>query len=103
MHIVTNRVFVGSDWEQEFEARFRSRAGQIDKQPGFLRMLILKPLANGLPYVVHTEWENQDAFQKWVASEDFKLAHKNPLPQEAFTQDGSLEQHQVIISAESDV
>jgi hypothetical protein len=31
------------------------------------------------PYVVLTTWKDQQAFQDWVGSEDFKVAHQNPL------------------------
>ena len=99
MYVVTNRVFVHADWQQEFEERFQKRAGQIDKQPGFIRMQILQPRSNNAPYVVYTEWQDEAAFKQWLASEDFKEAHKNPLPEEAFSQKGALEQHSVIISA----
>ena len=77
MYVVTNRVFVHADWQQEFEERFQKRAGQIDKQPGFIRMQILQPRSNNAPYVVYTEWQDE----------------------EAFSQKGALEQHSVIISA----
>ena len=99
MHIVTNRVFVNSDWQDEFEQRFQSRAGKIEQQPGFCRMQILRPLSADTPYIVYTEWENEQAFKNWVGSEDFKAAHQNPMPEEAFSQKGALEQHSVIISA----
>ncbi|MDW3095742.1 MAG: antibiotic biosynthesis monooxygenase family protein [Gammaproteobacteria bacterium] len=101
MFVVTNRVFVHPDWHQEFENRFQKRSGQIDKQPGFKRMQILKPQSNEVPYVVYTEWDNEAAFKNWVGSEDFKLAHKNPMPEDAFTKKGSLEQHTIIISAKA--
>ena len=101
MHVVTNRVFVHPDWQQEFELRFQKRAGQIDKQPGFIRMSILKPCSEESPYVVYTEWKSQSEFQNWIGSEDFKDAHKNPMPEEAFTEKGMLEQHTIIISAEA--
>lgn len=100
MHVVTNRVFVHPDWQQEFENRFQQRAGQIEKQTGFKRMQILKPLSDELPYIVYTEWNDESAFKAWVGGDDFKLAHKNPMPEEAFTKKGALEQHTVIISAE---
>ena len=99
MHVVTNRVYVHPDWHQEFEQRFQKRAGQIDKQAGFKRMQILKPVSDNAPYVVYTEWENEQAFKQWVGSDDFKLAHQNPMPEEAFTHKGALEQHSVIIQA----
>ena len=99
MHIVTNRVYVTPEWQQTFEQRIENRAGQIDQQPGFRRMQILKPVSDQTPYVVYTEWENEQAFKNWVGSDDFKLAHQNPLPKEAFSQEGGLEQHTLIISA----
>ena len=99
MHVVTNRVFVHPDWHEEFEQRFKNRAGQIDKQEGFIRMQILKPCSDDAPYLVHTEWESEEAFKNWIGSEDFKTAHQNPMPEEAFSAKGALEQHTVIIEA----
>ena len=101
MHIVSNRVYVHPDWCEQFEQRFQKRAGQIDKQAGFIRMQILRPVSADAPYIVYTEWQNESAFKNWVGSEDFKLAHQNPLPEEAFNREGSLEQHTLIISAEA--
>lgn len=102
MYVVTNRVFVASDWAQEFEDRFAKRAGQIEKQSGFKHMQILKPASEDTPYVVYTEWEDEAAFRNWVGSEDFKIAHQNPMPEEAFTAKGGLEQHTIIISAQAE-
>ena len=99
MHIVTNRVYVHPDWQQEFEQRFEKRVGQIEQQAGFRRMQILRPVSDQTPYLVYTEWEDEQAFKNWVGSDDFKLAHQNPLPEQAFSQEGSLEQHTLFISA----
>jgi len=101
MFVVTNRVFVHPDWHTEFENRFQKRSGQIDKQRGFKRMQILKPQSSDAPYIVYTEWQDESAFKNWVGSDDFKLAHQNPMPEEAFTKKGALEQHTVIINAEA--
>lgn len=101
MFVVANRVPVASGWEETFEERFRQRAGQIDKQPGFVRMQILKPQSEGSPYVVLTTWQDRASFDAWVGSEDFKLAHRNPMPKEAFDGESKLEMHEVIIDAES--
>lgn len=99
MFIVANRIPVAQDWQDEFEKRFRQRAGQIDQQPGFVSMQILKPVSDDAPYVVLTSWQDEAAFQGWINSEDFKLAHQNPLPREAFTGKPVMEKHQVIISS----
>ena len=101
MYVVANRVFVAPGWVEQFEERFRRRAGQVDKQEGFVRMQILRPVDNKSPYVVLTAWQDEAAFNRWVGSEDFKLAHQNPLPKEAFSGEGALERYEVVISAEA--
>ena len=102
MFIVTNRIPVAAGWEDEFEQRFRNRAGQIDKQPGFVKMQILKPQSDNTPYLVQTTWVDKTAFEQWVGSDDFKLAHANPLPKEATKETGGgIEMFEVVISAEA--
>lgn len=101
MFIVANRVPIASGFEETFEERFRQRAGQIDKQAGFMRMQILRPESNDSPYVVLTTWQDKASFEAWVGSDDFKLSHSNPMPKEAFDGDSKLEMHEVIIDAES--
>ena len=103
MFIVANRVPVASGFEEMFEERFRQRAGQIDKQKGFVRMQILRPDEKDVPYIVLTTWQDKASFQGWVGSEDFKLAHSNPMPKEAFDGEGKLEMHEVIIDAASEL
>ena len=98
-YVVANRVFVKPEYHQEFENRFRQRTGQINNQPGFVRMEILKPHSDDTPYVVMTHWENEQVFQNWVGSDDFKLAHSNPMPKDAFFDGGGIEQYEVIISS----
>jgi len=103
MFVVTNRVPVESGWREKFEDRFRQRAGQVDKQPGFLRMEIMRPVDDNTPYLVMTVWRDEQAFLDWVESEDFKLAHKNPLPKEAYkATGGGMEQHTIIVSASAE-
>jgi len=103
MFVVTNRIPVASGWENEFEQRFRNRAGQINKQPGFVSMQILKPSSDETPYIVMTTWQSKAAFDQWVGSEDFRLAHANPLPDEATEESGgAIEMFDLIISAKTD-
>ncbi len=98
-YVVANRVFVKQEYSQEFEVRFKKRSGQIDKQAGFVRMEVLKPRSKETPYIVLTHWEDEQAFHNWVGSDDFKVAHQNPMTKEAFLDGGGLEQHEVIISS----
>jgi heme-degrading monooxygenase HmoA len=101
-YVVANRVFVKQPYAEEFEQRFRSRAGQINQQPGFVSMEVLKPRSENTPYVVLTHWENEQAFQNWVGSEDFRHAHRNPMDKNAFLEGGGLEQYEVIVSSTGD-
>jgi heme oxygenase (mycobilin-producing) len=48
-----------------------------------------------------TTWQDKAAFEGWVGSEDFRTAHANPMPKEAFDGEGAIEMHEVIISAEA--
>lgn len=72
-YMVNNRIHVTPGYEEEFEARFRARAGEIDKQPGFVAMRVLRPQGNQAPYVVETEWENQEAFGDGGGIEQFEV------------------------------
>ncbi len=100
-YVVANRVSVKAEYRVEFEARFQKRAGEVDKQPGFVRMEILRPVSENGVYVVLTHWLDQAAFEAWMKSDDFKAAHTNPLPKEAFGEGGGLERHEVVISADA--
>lgn len=100
MYIVTNRIPVAKDYVDMFQERFRNRAGQIDKQPGFVRMQVLKPDMPDTPYLVQTTWQDKAAFEAWVGSEDFKTAHSNPMPKEAFDGEGRIEMFEVLIASE---
>jgi len=101
-YVVANRVFVKQQYTEEFEQRFKNRAGQINQQPGFVLMEILKPQSEETPYVVLTHWQSEQAFQNWVGSEDFKLAHQNPMSKDAFLEGGGIEQYEVVISSADD-
>jgi len=101
VYIVTNRVPVVEDYVETFEQRFRARAGQIDKQPGFVHMQVLRPDTPDTPYLVQTTWADRQAFEAWIGSDDFKLAHSNPMPKEAFSGEGRIERFEVVIDSGS--
>jgi len=101
-YVVANRVFVKQAFTQEFEQRFKKRSGQINQQPGFVLMEVLKPQSEKTPYVVLTHWQNEQAFHNWVGSDDFKLAHQNPMAKDAFLEGGGIEQYEVVVSSATD-
>ncbi|WP_462319839.1 antibiotic biosynthesis monooxygenase family protein [Halochromatium sp.] len=101
MFCVMNRVPVAPEWREAFEERFRKRAGQVELQAGFVRMAVLRPTSDETPYVVETLWQDQGAFEAWIGSEDFKQAHANPLPKEAYNGEGKIETFDVVVSADA--
>ncbi len=101
MFCVMNRVPVAAEWREAFEERFRQRAGQVERQAGFVRLAVLRPTSEGTPYVVQTLWQDQKAFEAWIGSEDFKQAHANPLPREAYNGEGKIESFELVVSADT--
>ena len=99
MIVVTNRIKVAEGYEDEFEERFRSRLGLVDRMPGFIRNEVLRPII-GDCYVVKTYWESREAFEAWKESDSFKKAHSRPVPEGMFLAPGVVEIHEVIISTE---
>jgi heme-degrading monooxygenase HmoA len=110
MFIVTNRIPVSPDFETEFEDRFRKRAHLIDREPGFIRNLVLRPVKRRFNhqtgaweekeeqgfYLVQTHWESEQAFWDWTRSESFRAAHSNRPPAEMFAGPNVLEIHEVV-------
>jgi heme-degrading monooxygenase HmoA len=101
MFVVMNRISVNPAFADTFEERFRNRAGQVDKMPGFVRNLVLRPAAPEDPYVVMTMWESQQAFEAWTQSDAFKQGHarSGTLPKEAFRGPTRLEMFEAFLDS----
>jgi heme-degrading monooxygenase HmoA len=103
MFVVMNRIPVNPEYAEQFEERFRSRAGEVDKMKGFIRNQVLKPATPDNPYIVMTFWESQADFEAWVNSEAFQKGHakSSTLPREAFSGPSKLESFDVILDTGS--
>ncbi len=101
MITVANRIYVASEYQDEFEERFRSRARLVDGMPGFISNQVLRPVNEDDPYVVLTFWESRKDFENWVESEEFRKGHaqSGTLPEEAFTQSNKLELYEVFLDS----
>ena len=99
MFVVMNRIPINPDYAEQFEERFRSRAGEVDKMQGFVRNQVLRPADPEAPYIVLTFWESKADFENWVNSEAFRKGHarSGSLPQEAFRGRSKLESFEVIL------
>jgi len=98
MITVANRIYVHREYGEAFEARFRERAGLVDKMPGFVSNVVLRPVNEGDPYVVFTVWQGREDFLNWVRSDEFVKGHaqSGTLPKEAFAGPNKLEMHEVL-------
>ncbi len=98
MITVANRIYVKPDFAEAFEARFRERAGLVDKMPGFISNQILRPVNEEDPYVVFTTWKSRPDFLNWVRSDKFVKGHaqSGTLPKDAYSRSNVLEMHEVI-------
>jgi heme oxygenase (mycobilin-producing) len=73
--VVFNNIPVTDEGRPIFEYRFKNRSKQIENEPGFLAIRVLRPLSSNT-YIVLTVWENETAFSDWKNSPSFKGAHK---------------------------
>ena len=77
MIVVMNRIPVKREYWEAFEERFRNRLGEVDRFPGFIRNMVLRPATEDNPYfVIMTFWESREAFEAWTESEAFQRGHK---------------------------
>ena len=99
MYVVMNRIPVNPEYAEQFEERFRNRAGEVDKMEGFVRNQVLRPVNPDDPYIVMTYWESKANFEAWVNSEAFQKGHakSGTLPHDAFKGHSKLESFDVIL------
>jgi heme oxygenase (mycobilin-producing) len=73
--VVFNNIPVTDEGRPIFEYRFKNRSKQIENEPGFLAIRVLRPLSSNT-YIVLTVWESETDFSNWKNSSSFKGAHK---------------------------
>lgn len=75
MFVAINYISCEEHYRQRFEELFSSRAGAIDKMPGFRRMHVLRPHDDSA-YLVVSEWDSEVNFRAWTRSEAFAEGHR---------------------------
>jgi len=100
--VTMNRIPVKPEYAERFEEVFRTRARLVDRMPGFVRNLVLRPNNPEDPYIVLTFWESEEAFKAWTESPEFREGHarSGTLPKEAFRGPNRLETFQVVQDTE---
>ncbi len=103
MFVTMNRIFVSTEYVSAFEERFRNRVHAVDKMPGFIRNLVLRPRDPEQPYVVMTFWQSEEDFNSWVNSDAFKHGHakSGTLSKEAFNKPSHLETFETFLDTKA--
>lgn len=93
-----NRFFVKPEFGEQFETRVKNRPRQVDHQPGFRRVQLLRPGQTDDPYIVLTFWESRADFEAWVKADTFTAKHAGPrtLSPEIFVRPNQVETFEVI-------
>ncbi len=71
-----NALEVPEGMGEVLEERFASRAGEVDRTPGFEAFELLRPTDGSNRYYVYTRWSDEDAFASWMESRQFQEGHR---------------------------
>lgn len=75
--IKINAITVPRESGDELAHRFAARAGAVDDAEGFQGFELLKPTDDREQWLVITRWADENAFQRWVASDSFAHGHRS--------------------------
>ncbi|HET9258641.1 MAG TPA: antibiotic biosynthesis monooxygenase [Acidimicrobiia bacterium] len=70
-----NAIAVPEGQGVELERRFAGRARLVEGMPGFEGFELLRPVAGDSRYFVITHWADDESFQAWVESTEFRKGH----------------------------
>lgn len=73
--VAINVLSVPQERREMLEQRFASRAGEVDKTPGFQAFELLRPVEGEDRYFVYTRWDTREAFEAWTTSQAFGQGH----------------------------
>lgn len=83
MIVATNTIRIQAGRLDEVAERFKNPQG-VQHAPGFVRMELLASRKDEFDELkVCTTWENREAYDGWVNSDAFKMAHSRARPQGA--------------------
>ncbi len=79
MFVAMNRFRVVPGSEDAFEEVWRNRKSRLDEMAGFVDFHLLRGPARDdhTLYASHTIWKDQDAFEAWTKSEQFRYVHRS--------------------------
>ncbi|MGI9646583.1 MAG: antibiotic biosynthesis monooxygenase family protein [Ilumatobacteraceae bacterium] len=70
-----NAIDIPAGMGPQLEERFAGRARMVEGFDGFEDFQLLRPTEGEERYFVYTRWASEEAFQAWMASQDFERGH----------------------------
>ena len=74
--VAVNYIDCDDGYKERFEVLFKTRAGAIDRLPGFQKMHVLKPQEEAGSYLIVSYWDSEENFKQWTRSPEFLEGHK---------------------------
>jgi heme-degrading monooxygenase HmoA len=74
-YVAINVLAVPEGNGELLEQRFASRAGTVERAPGFEHFELLRPIDGTDQYLVYTRWQDKQSFDDWTASRSFSSGH----------------------------
>ena len=74
--VAVNFIDCDAEYVERFEELFATRAGAIDRIPGFRHMHVLKPQKPGDAYLIVSYWDHEENFETWTRSDEFREGHR---------------------------
>ncbi len=102
MFVTMNRIPVNPEFCDAFEKRFAERIGLVDKAPGFIRNMVLRPVEESSDrHIVLTFWESKEAFMAWTKSDAFREAHARArkAPEGMYLGPGKIEVFETVLDS----
>ncbi|ALO67678.1 antibiotic biosynthesis monooxygenase [Arthrobacter alpinus] len=101
MFVVTNRIDVTAETAEAFEKAFTdSMRSTLSGVAGLKRTTLMRPEAEGLPYVSTMEFSSRTDFLSWLKSDSFKASHSDKQAP-GMQAPNAVEQHTLIDIIES--
>ncbi len=73
--IFISHLTVPEEDHEVLERHFRNRARLVDDFPGFLYLLLLRPISGEATHTFVTAWRSREDFSRYMKSEEHRISH----------------------------
>ncbi len=73
--VFISHLTVPEEDHEGLERHFRNRARLVDDFPGFLYLLLLRPISGEATHTFVTAWRSREDFRRYMKSEEHRISH----------------------------